>query len=213
MSRKRIVICDDHEIIREAVRNRLDKFKDVEVVGEAADGIELLDIARRLDPDLILIDIEMPGQNGIETVRKLRGQMPDLPVLILSAHGEADVVELALTVGATGFLLKSSTADEMAKAIGAALEGKRFLGEGVIAGTGSENEIERMARLTPREIQILGLLAEGKRAQGIADELHLRPATVYTHVRNTVQKLDVDTRTQAVAIALRYSFLQVEASD
>ena len=207
MSMKRIVICDDHQIIREAVGNRLGRLEGLELVGEAADGNELLEIAPGLEPDLILIDLEMPGRSGISTIRKLRETMSEVPVVVLSAHGEPDVVDLAIDSGATGFLLKSATTEEVAAALGSAIGGKPYLGKGVEAGGKQTQELERLSKLTPRELQILGLLADGMRARGIAEELNVQPATVYTHVRNTVQKLGVDTQTQAVALALRYSFL------
>ena len=207
MSMKRIVICDDHQIIREAVGNRLGRLEGLELVGEAGDGNELLEIAPGLEPDLILIDLEMPGRSGISTIRKLRETMSEVPVVVLSAHGEPDVVDLAIDSGATGFLLKSATTEEVAAAIDSAIGGRLYLGKGVKAGGGQTQELERLSKLTPRELQILGLLADGMRARGIAEELNVQPATVYTHVRNTVQKLGVDTQTQAVALALRYSFL------
>lgn len=207
MSMKRIVICDDHQIIREAVGNRLGRIDGLELVGEAADGTELLEIVPGLEPDLILIDLEMPRRSGISTIRKLKETMPRVPVIVLSAHGEPDVVDLAIETGAAGFLLKSATTEEIAAAIESATGGRLYLGEGVEAGNGQTQALERLSKLTPRELQILGLLADGKRARGIAEQLNVQPATVYTHVRNTVQKLDVDTQTQAVALTLRYSFL------
>jgi len=210
MSKKRIVICDDHEIIREAVTNRLNNIKDIEVVGEAGNGAALLSVVKELKPDLVMVDLEMPEQNGLEAIRNLHGETPGLPVIVLSAHGEPDIVELALNTGAKGFLVKSVTADEMGKAVKTVLGGKTYLGVGVEAGRGATDEMSRLAKLTPREREILGLLAKGMRARGIADELNVQPATVYTHVRNTVQKLGVDTRTQAVTLALRYSFLETD---
>lgn len=201
----RTLICDDHEIVREALRARLEKIDGVEVVGEAGDGQAAIGATRKLRPDLVLIDIEMPQLDGITATARITELWPETRVLIFTAHQEPNVSQLAAESGAAGCLVKSASGDELRDAIEAVVDGRRwFPGKGARSGN---DELFRLRELSPRERQILDLLASGMRAEGVAKEIGISPATVYTHVRNIVAKLGVETRTQAVAIATRYSFL------
>jgi len=202
----RILVCDDHEIVREALRARLGRIDGVEVAGEAADGQAAIDAARTLRPDVVLIDIEMPRIDGITATARILELWPETRVLVFTAHREPNLASLAAECGAAGYLDKSASAEELREAIATVTAGGDWFPGQARRDTG-DGELARLRRLSPRERQILDLLASGMRAEGVAAEIGISPATVYTHVRNIVGKLEVDTRTQAVAIATRYAFL------
>jgi DNA-binding NarL/FixJ family response regulator len=192
---KRVVLCDDHEIVRDAIKSRMANSGVVEIVGEAGDGREVVDVVKELDPDVVII----------EATKEVLKARPRTKVIIFTAHAQPDLLALALRAGASGYVLKSAPAEDIAKAVKAVTGGGTFLG-GDFAG-GKPSEVEKLLDLSPRERQILELLAEGLRVKEIADRLSLSPATVHTHVRNAIAKLEVDTRTEAVALAVRFSYL------
>lgn len=207
MEPRRVVICDDHEIVREALKARISLAPGLEVAGEACDGVEVVGLTLRLQPDLLIIDVEMPKANGIDAIGAILAEVPDLKVLIFTAHGHSNVIDLAARRGASGYLPKSASVSEIETAAAAVLGGGTYFPEERRSASEDRDELERLQLLSPRERQILDLFASGMRAQGVAAEIGIQTATVYTHVRNVVLKLEVDTRTQAVAIATRYSFL------
>jgi len=202
---KRVVLCDDHEIVREAIKSRMANSTVVEIVGEAANGRDVVQTVKELEPDVLIIDVEMPKRDGIEATREVLKVRPRTKVIIFTAHAQPDLLALALRAGASGYVLKSAPAEDIAKAVKAVTGGGTFLG-GDFAG-GKPSEVEKLLELSPRERQILELLAEGLRVKEIAERLQLSPATVHTHVRNAIAKLEVDTRTEAVALAVRFSYL------
>jgi DNA-binding NarL/FixJ family response regulator len=202
---KRVVLCDDHEIVREAIKARMANSPIVEIVGEAGDGRDVVDVVKDLEPDVLIIDVELPKRDGIEATKEVLKVRPRTKVIIFTAHAQPDLLALALRAGASGYVLKSAPAEDIAKAVKAVTGGGTFLG-GDFAG-GKPSEVEKLLELSPRERQILELLAEGLRVKEIADRLQLSPATVHTHVRNAIAKLEVDTRTEAVALAVRFSYL------
>src|SRR5919199_4129459 len=204
-SPKRVVLCDDHEIVREAIKARMAEVEGVEIVGEAETGEELVDKVKQLEPDVCIVDVELPGKDGIDATKDVLKVRPRTKVIIFTAHAQPDLLALALRAGASGYVLKSAPAEDIAKAVKAVTGGGTFLG-GDFAG-GKPSEVEKLLDLSPRERQILELLAEGLRVKEIADRLSLSPATVHTHVRNAIAKLEVDTRTEAVALAVRFSYL------
>lgn len=216
METRRVVLCDDHEIVREALRSLIEAEGDLEIVGEAGDGDAVLAVVDRLKPDLLLLDIEMPGRDGIEVmVRALRTD-PDLRVILLSAHEGPELMDLARASGAAGFLTKTEAAREILPAAHAVLDGKIWFPLLEVSGrpgSAGGDELRRLLTLTPRERAILELFARGLRAKGVAEQIGVRPATVYTHVRNAIHKLGVDSRTQAVAVAVKYSFLSLGRSE
>ncbi len=210
MVTKRVLICDDHEIVREALRARFDAHDDLEVVAEAGDVAMAEAAVIEHQPNLATVDIELPGSDGITVIKRLLARRPDLKILVFSAHEGRDMIRLAAENGAHGFVGKSESTMAIVPAAQVLLSGEdwfpQLLGSGNV-GPGSEDELRRLRSLTPREREVLLLLAEGLRADGVAEKTGISRATVYTHVRNAVHKLDVDSRTQAVAIATRYAFL------
>src|ERR1700755_684850 len=181
---RRVVLCDDHEIVREAIKARMSDSSVVEIVGEASNGRDVVDVVKEREPDVLIIDVELPKRDGIEATREVLKVRPRTKVIIFTAHAQPDLLALALRAGASG---------------------GPFLG-GDFAG-GKPSEVEKLLELSPRERQILELLAEGLRVKEIAERLQLSPATVHTHVRNAIAKLEVDTRTEAVALAVKFSYL------
>jgi DNA-binding NarL/FixJ family response regulator len=204
---KRVILCDDHEIVREAIKSRMIGNDSLEIVGEAEDGREVVDRVTELEPDVVIMDVELPKRDGIEATRAVLRARPQTRVIIFTGHAQPDLLALALRAGASGYVLKSAPAEDIARAVKVVSSGGTFLGGDFI---GSPGELEKLLDLSPRERQILELLAEGLRVKDIADRLSLSPATVHTHVRNAIAKLEVDTRTEAVALAVRFSYLSAE---
>lgn len=202
---KRVVLCDDHEIVRDAIKSRMASSNALQIVGEASNGRDVVDVVKELEPDVLIIDVELPKRDGIEATKEVLKARPRTKVIIFTAHAQPDLLALALRAGASGYVLKSAPAEDIARAVKAVTGGGTFLG-GDFAG-GKPSEVEKLLDLSPRERQILELLAEGLRVKTIAERLGLSPATVHTHVRNAIAKLEVDTRTEAVALAVRFSYL------
>lgn len=201
---KRVIICDQHEIVREAIKARIEGGRDMEVLGDAVDGEELVRRVGELEPDIAIVGVELPGIDGIEATRRILATRPKTRVIVFTGHAEPELLALALRAGASGYVLKSAPAAEITRAVDAVGGGDTFVGGEI---SGSDCDLEKLIALTPREREILGLLAEGLRVKQIAERLTLSPATVHTHVRNAIAKLDVDTRTEAVALSVRFSYL------
>lgn len=200
-----VVVCDDHEIVRRALRDRIGQVEGVVDVGEADSAKALLGGIDGEAPDLAVIDIELPGgTDGLNLTAELIVRYPRIRVLILSAHDGADLVEQAKLSGASGFLSKADTPDALEEAISAILGGRDWFPSNGDRPTG---ELERMLRLTAREREVLDRIGEGLKADEVSKRLGIEKATVYTHVRNAITKLGVTSRTQAVALVTRYSFL------
>jgi DNA-binding NarL/FixJ family response regulator len=201
---KRVVLCDDHEIVREAIKARMANSSVLEIVGEAGNGRDVVDVVKDLEPDVLIIDVELPKRDGIEATKEVLKVRPETRVIIFTAHAQPDLLTLALRAGASGYVLKSAPSEDIARAIEVVAGGGTFVGTELGQGAG---EVEKLLELTPREREILELLAEGLRVKQIADRLSLSPATVHTHVRNAIARMEVDTRTEAVALAVRFNYL------
>jgi DNA-binding NarL/FixJ family response regulator len=201
----RILLADDHGIVRSGLRVLIERQDGMRVVAEAEDGVDAVDATLREEPDVAILDVAMPRMTGIQAAREIRSRRPRTAVVMLSMHDDERYLFDALRAGASGYVLKSAPAEDIARAVKAVTGGGTFLG-GDFAG-GKPSEVEKLLDLSPRERQILELLAEGLRVKEIAERLGLSPATVHTHVRNAIAKLEVDTRTEAVALAVRFSYL------
>jgi DNA-binding NarL/FixJ family response regulator len=201
----RVLIAEDHPLFREGMRGRLDRVADVAVVGEAASGEEAVELANKLEPDVILMDIKMPGLNGIEATREIQQANPLIGVLVLTMFEDDDSVFAAMRAGAKGYLLKDSGGEGVVHAIRAVASGEAVFGPGVaerIMGFFSAPRAAAPQRafpeLTEREEEVLSLVAQGKGNREIARQLFVSLKTVRNHVSNILLKLQVADRAQAV---------------
>ena len=214
----RILIADDHKIVRDGLRSLLESRADCAVVGEASDGREAVELARKLDPDVIVIDVAMPELNGIDATSKLVNQAQNVKVVALSMHSDRNFVAGMLQAGASAYLRKESAFDEIARAIDAVMEGKVFLGDG-IAGVVVEDYRELIARsglnesipLTAREREVLQLIAEGYKTAEIANMLHLSVKTIETHRRQIMEKLDLRSVPELTKYAIRHGLTSIDS--
>ena len=200
----RVLIADDHSVVREGLRMFLQRDPDLEVVGEAADGAEAIQQARLLRPDVVVMDLLLPVLDGMAATRAIRSELPETEVLALtSILGSASVVE-AIRAGAIGYLHKDTQAAELRTAIKAAAAGQVHLSPQAAAYLlGAVRMPERPEPLTPREMDVLRLLAHGQSNKEISRTLHLVEETVKSHVRHILAKLGVQSRTQAVLAAIQ----------
>jgi DNA-binding NarL/FixJ family response regulator len=206
----RIVITDDHRVVREGIRYMLSDVPGVEVVGEAESGDELLGIVATEPVDVVLLDVRMPGMSGLEALERLREAAPQVRVLMLSMHDQPGYVRRSLELGAAGYVLKSAGRDELLSALQVAAEGGTYLPgelmEPLVAGfTGRGGPT---GKLSPRERQVLQLVADGYENKQIATELGLSEATVKTYLRGVFERLEVSSRAEAVAVGLRLGVIE-----
>jgi len=208
----RVVVADDHAIVRAGLRALLDAAGDVTVVAEAADGRAAVEAVERLRPDVLLLDLSMPGLNGVEALRRVREGAPRTRVLVLSMHAAPEYVRPALRAGALGYLVKGAGLDDLLAALRAVAAGRRFLGpeaERVAARAGAD-ESDDLDRLTPREREVLQLVAEGRTNREIASALGLSPKTVDAHRTRVMQKLDLHDAQALTRYALRRGLISGE---
>jgi DNA-binding NarL/FixJ family response regulator len=216
----RVLLVDDHAVVRRGLFAFLDSEPDLEVVGEAEGGAQALELLDRLGsegrrPHAVLMDLAMEPLDGIETTRQIRSRYSDVEVVALTSFGEEERVRAALEAGASGYLLKDSDADEVSAAIRAAHRGELPLDPAIARGlTSSLREESRSgldADLTTRELDVLQLLGAGKTNRQIAAELEISERTARTHVSNILGKLDLTSRTQAALWAVREGLVKVSA--
>ena len=200
----RIVITDDHAVVRQGLRMFLELDPELEVIGEAANGAEAVELARSLQPDVVLMDLLMPVMDGITAIGALRAETPDVEVIALTSVLEDASVVGAVRAGATGYLLKDTNADELRRAVKAAASGQVQLSpEAAIRLMREVRAPEQPDALTERETDVLRLMAEGQANKEIARNLAIGEKTVKTHVSSILSKLGVQSRTQAVLHAMR----------
>jgi two-component system, NarL family, response regulator LiaR len=203
----RVLVVDDHAVVREGLRAFLELQKGIEVAGEAGDGQEAIEAAARLRPDVILMDLVMPGLDGVAAMRSLRESVPDARVIVLTSFLDDDKLMPALRSGAAGYLLKNAQPQELARAVRAAHAGEALLDPVVAARLvetlAAEDDEEPIDRLTPREREVLVLIGRGFPNKRIARELEVSEKTVKTHVGHVLAKLGVSDRTQAAVLAVR----------
>ena len=207
----RVLITDDHGVVRQGLRMFLSLDGDLEVVGEARDGEEALRLAHRLEPDVVLMDLLMPGMDGIEATRAIKTGLPDVEVVALTSVLEDASVANAVKAGAVGYLLKDTDAGELRRAIKAAAEGRVHLAPEAADRLMREVRApERPEPLTGRETEVLRLLARGRANKQISSELYIEEKTVKTHVSSILRKLRVRSRTQAALHAVRTGVVSLE---
>ena len=210
----RILIADDHAVVRQGLRMFIRLDAELEVVGEAEDGAETINQAKALNPDVVLMDLKMPGIDGITATREIRRQLPDVEVIALTSVLEDNAVIEAVRAGAIGYLLKDTQADDLCKAIKAANAGQVQLSP--MAAERLMREVrapENPEKLTERETDVLRLLAKGKANKEIARELTISETTVKTHVSNILMKLGVPSRTQAALYAVHIGLTSWEGDE
>ncbi|KZZ82714.1 response regulator transcription factor [Bacillus sp. SJS] len=208
----RVLFADDHEMVRIGVSSYLNAQADIEIVGEAEDGLQAHELALKLKPDIILMDLVMKEMDGIEATRKIIGDWPEAKVIIVTSFLDDEKVYPALQAGAASYMLKTSKASEIARAIRETYKGQSILEPEV---TGKMMQRMRQPQgshlhdeLTAREMEILLLMAQGKSNQEMADELYIALKTVKVHVSNILSKLEVHDRTQAVIYAFKNELIQ-----
>lgn len=201
----RLVIAEDHAVVREGLRMFLRSDDGIEVVGEAVDGRAAVEAAHRLRPDVILMDLVMPGMDGISATAAIRNDLPDVEVVALTSFLEDHLVTEALRAGAIGYLLKDTDADSLRRAVWAAAAGQVFLSPTAAARLVREMPVNGNVteRLTRREVEVLILVARGRSNKEIARELLIGQQTVKTYMSNIFSKLGVQSRTQAALYALQ----------
>lgn len=211
----RVLICDDQTIIRQGLAMILNLTSDIEVIGLAEHGREVLSLVEQLAPDLVLMDLKMPGMSGVEATRQIRSRYPSTHVLVLTTYDDDQWVFDALRAGACGYLLKDTLPEDLLKAIRGTVAGKTFL-DPAIAGKVVAHIAERpahqaniiTAKLTEREIDVLRLVASGYTNTTIAERLHLSDGTVRNHVSAIIAKLAVTDRTQAALMAAQHGLIE-----
>ncbi len=208
----KIFLADDHVMVREGLASLVAGDPGIETVGQCSNGLEVIPGVEESNPDIVVLDIAMPGLNGLDTCRELTRKFKDISVLILTIHNDDDFVARALENGAAGFLLKESAADQLVEAIYGVAEGATYLGPGI-----SKNAIQRIARgerdsyeqLSNRERQVLQLIAEGKTNRQIAEELKLSVKTIDAHRTRLMRKLDIHDQTALVKYAIRKGIITI----
>lgn len=198
------LIADDHEVVREGLRLSLSRAPHIRVIGEAADGESAVSLAERRRPDVVIMDIRMPGMDGLEATKHLRERMPESAVLLFTAFGERSLLGRGLEAGARGYLLKEAPNETLVRAIEKVASGEGYIDPALMPSFLSRDTQDI---LTPREREILKLLADGMSNADVAAKLFISQETVKSHVRHILAKLEADTRTHAVAIALRESII------
>ncbi|WP_159723069.1 response regulator [Enterococcus sp. CSURQ0835] len=208
----KVLLVDDHEMVRLGVSSYLSIQPDIEVVGEAENGLVGYEKALALRPDVILMDLVMDVMDGIESTKKILADWPEAKILIVTSFIDDEKVYPAIEAGASGYLLKTSTAQEIAEAIRATYQGERVLEpevtDKVMAQLSGRNRHILHDELTNREREILLLIAQGMSNQEIADELFITLKTVKTHVSNILAKLEVEDRTQAAIYAFKHGLIK-----
>jgi two-component system, NarL family, response regulator LiaR len=210
----RVLIADDHSVVRQGLRMFLSLDLEIEVVGEASNGLEALELTKQLKPEVVLMDLIMPVMDGIASIKSIRREMPEVEIIALTSVLEDASVVGAVRAGAIGYLLKDTQADQLCRAIKAAAAGQVQLSPQAAARLMREVRTpEHPVSLTGRETEVLRLLAMGKANKEIAAELHLGETTVKTHVSNILMKLGVPSRTQAALYAVRIGLVSLAPSE
>jgi DNA-binding NarL/FixJ family response regulator len=209
----RILIADDHSVVRQGLRMFLELDSELEVVGEAGNGAEAVQMAHKLHPDVVLMDVLMPVMDGVTATGKIRTELPDTEVIALTSVLDDGTVVGAVKAGAIGYLLKDTQADELCRAIKAAAAGQVQLSPQAAARLVKEVRVPEppATSLTDRETDVLKLLAQGKANKEIAAELSIGEKTVKTHVSAILGKLGVQSRTQAALYAAQQGLVSLEA--
>jgi DNA-binding NarL/FixJ family response regulator len=216
----RVLIADDHPMIRDSFKRMLGYEKDFEVIGEASDGREAVELCRRLGPDLVLMDVRMPEMDGLDATRAIKANQPEVSVLVITTYENADYLLEAIKAGAAGYVLKDASSERLVNSMRRVLAGEwalnqelavrliqRLADESEARGTRPADATPALEDLTPRELEVLRLLGQGKTNPQIAQELAITRGTAKIHVEHIIRKLVVSDRTQAVVRATQLGLL------
>lgn len=214
----RILLVDDHQIMREGLMSLMAGEPDLEVVGDASDGRQAVQMAKKLKPDLVVMDISMPGLSGIEATRQILEELSRVRVLALSMHADPRFVAGALEAGAHGYMIKDCTSQELLECIRTVAEGGTYLSpqvaevvvRGFVRRLGEETGTPPASVLTPREREVLQLLVEGHTVKAIAQRIHLGVKTVETHRRNIMEKLGLKNMVDLIKYAMREGVVSLD---
>jgi len=214
MAKIRTIIADDHEIVRQGLKNLLES-EDCDIVAEYSSGREAVEGAVKLRPEVVVIDISMPDLNGVEATQQISKQLPDTKIVVLTMHDSEELARKVLAAGARGYVLKSDAVRDLANAVRTVVKGKPFFSgkisemllRGYLEGS-RKTETESIPTLTPREREVVQLLAEGKSSKEVASILGTSPATVETQRAKIMQKLDLHSVTDLVRYAIRNQIIQ-----
>jgi NarL family two-component system response regulator LiaR len=200
----KVIVVDDHEMVRRGLATYFNTYPDIELIGEARDGLEAVGLCFDLQPDVVLMDLVMPGMGGVEATRRICGQNPDIQVIALTSFQEKSIVQEAIRAGAISYLLKNVDGDNLAAAIRSANAGRGTLSPEVTHELiNAEQQSKIGSDLTPREREVLSLMVEGLTNPEIAQELVVSRATISSHVSHILQKLGVSNRAEAIVLAVR----------
>jgi len=216
MSRYRIVLADDHALFRQGIRRIIEEHPELEIVGEAGDGLELLNVLKRMDVDLVVLDIAMPNLRGLEAAREIKSSRPEIRILLLTMHKDMGYFRYAMSAGVEGYLLKEDADTELFSAINAIREGETYISPLLFKDLTDDllqfyqgKPCQDMDPLTTRERQILKLIAEGKSSREIGELLHISIRTVQNHRANVMKKLGLKRTADLVRYALIKGYTQV----
>ena len=210
----KIMIADDHSMIREGLKSLLELEGDIQVVAEAEDGVDCLEKLKICTPDVLLLDINMPRKNGLEVLQTLKSSKSKVKVLVLTVHNEVEYLMKAVDIGGDGYILKDSESAELKKAIFSIVEGENYIQPSLIPSLNSKmiekNRDEgKIESLTKRELEVLKLLAVGMYNKEVAEKLNISERTVKNHVSNIFKKIEVTDRTQAAVFAIRNNLIEL----
>ncbi|MGI6037030.1 MAG: response regulator [Limnochordia bacterium] len=213
----KVLIADDHELIRQGLEKILNLETHIKVVGQAADGQEVLDLVEQLEPDVVLMDINMPVLNGLEATERLRESFPHVQIIVLTIHDDEDYLHSLIKAGARGYLLKDAPTEKIVEAIEQVAQGEAFLPSTLMTKLfdrvqrpqGGRQDQEMAHELTPREQEVLACVAQGMKNGEIAAHLFISEKTVKNHISNILHKLQVADRTQAALYALRVGLVKM----
>ncbi len=210
----RVIIADDHTLIRQGIMQLLEFDEDIVIVGQAKDGIECLSLINRVEADVLLLDINMPNKNGIEVLEALKGKRKKLRTLVLTIHNETEYLLKAVDIGVNGYILKDSGFDELRNAIHVVYNGDTYIQPSLLPALNSrlvkrDVDKEKIELLSKRELGVLKLAAQGSSNKDIAKELEISERTVKNHLSNVFKKLGVVDRTQAAVFAIRNNLIQI----
>ena len=210
----KIMIADDHSMIREGLKNLLELDGDIQVIAEAVDGEDCLEKLQLVKPDVLLLDINMPKKNGLEVLKSLKSRRSKLKVLVLTVHNETEYLMKAVDIGVNGYVLKDSESAELKKAIFTVADGKTYIQPSLIPALNAKmietnKDAEKIKSLTKRELDVLKLLAVGMFNKEVGKRLEISERTVKNHVSNIFKKLGVTDRTQAAVFAIRNNLVQI----